>query len=62
MYHFTVDVALAMAEGLEEERGGEQEEGEQHLGRGQGLRLHPDLGPERRRSCRCHPIIINEEC
>ena len=45
MYHFTVDVALAVAEGLEEERGGEQEEGEQHLGRGQGRCLHPDLGP-----------------
>ena len=34
VYHFTVDVAPAAAQGLEEERGGEQEEGEQHLGRG----------------------------
>ena len=50
------------AQGLEEERGGEQEEGEQHLGRGQGRPLHPDLGPVRRRSFRCHPIIINDEC
>ena len=41
--YFIVSVSEVMqdvAQGLEEEWGGEQEEGEQHLGRGEGRRLH----------------------
>ena len=38
--YFTLSVSEDVAQGLEEERGGEQEEGEQHLGRGEGRRLH----------------------
>ena len=34
--YFTLSVSEDVAQGLEEERGGEQEEGEQHLGRGEG--------------------------
>ena len=38
--YFTLSVSEDVAQGLEEERGGEQ-----HLGRGEGRRLHPNLGP-----------------
>ena len=38
--YFTLSVSEDVAQGLEEERGGEQEEGEQHLGRGERRRLH----------------------